>query len=83
MQCFDVKNLRLLDEVTISQPAMQLSCSPTYSKLAVGAESGTILIMDSQNFSSTLKPVSNNLHTEFIGVDVLCPGSEHCVVCCC
>lgn len=71
--------MKLVDEVAISQDVRQLSSSFSYTHLAIGTEDGSILTADLLNLSS-LKVASNCLHTELVGVDVLCPGSEHCVV---
>lgn len=69
-----------MEEVSISQPVHQLPYSTSFSKLAVGAADGAIYTADLLEISSSLKLVSNHLHTELVGLDVLCPGSEHCVV---
>ncbi len=81
VQCFDTSgNLKLVEEVAVLQSVQQLCLSPSCTKLAVGAADGAILTANSSKLSSSLKCVSNHLHTELIGLAVLCPGTEHCVV---
>ena len=80
MQCFDTSgNLKLLDEVAVPQSVQQLCFSPNCSKLAIAAADGAILVADSMKLSP-LQCISNHLHTELVGLGVLCPGNEHCVV---
>lgn len=80
VQCFEMTGLNLVEEVSISQPVHQLPSSSSFSKLAIGAEDGTIFIANLLDISSSLKVISNHLHTELVGLDMLCPGSGHCVV---
>lgn len=81
MQCFDTNNhFCLVDEVELSQPIHQLTCSSFYYKLALGTESGSIYTTELLSPSTTLKLISDYHHTELVGLDVLCPGADRCVV---
>ena len=81
IQCFDAQTLCLLDEVPVSQTISHLCCSPTCSQLAMGTEGGAILTVDPLQLTSSLQLAINHLNSELVALDVLCPGSEHCVVC--
>lgn len=82
LQCFDVTgHLGLLEEVPVSHSIQQLRFSPNCSKLALGAADGAILTAESTALASSLTCVSNHLHSELVGLGVLTPGTEHCVVC--
>lgn len=74
------ENFELLDESTVSQPISHLIHSSNYSMLALATENGAILTADPLTLSSSLNLISNHLHTKLIGLDVLCPGTDHCVV---
>lgn len=63
------------------QPVRQLCCSPSCSRLAVGTERGAILTVDPLQLTPSLQLLFNHQDAELIGLEVLCPGSEHCVVC--
>ena len=80
MQCFDVKTLELLDEVSVSKHIQQLCFSPTCAGLAVGTQDGAVLTANALMLSTSLQQAINHFHAELIGLDVLCPGSDHCVV---
>ena len=81
MQCFDINNhFCLVDEVELTQPIHQLACSAFYSKLALGMGSGAIYTTELLSPSTTLKLISNHHHAELVGLDVLCPGADRCVV---
>ena len=80
IRCFETNGMNLVEEVSISQPVYQLPCSASFSRLAIGCENGCILVADLVDIISSLEVISKHFHTELVGLDVLCPGSGHCVV---
>ena len=80
IQCFDGSgNLGLLEEVNVARSVRQLCFAPSCGRLAVGAADGTIHVTDSAKLAS-VSCISKHLHSELIGVGMLSPGNEHCVV---
>jgi len=48
--------------------------------VAIGMKDGSLCTADASAFSSSLVSVSNHRHSKLTGIDILCQGTEFCVV---
>ena len=82
IHCFEVGgSLPLVDKVDVCQPVVSLAWSLSYDKLAIGTKNGAILIVDPMKLegNGTIL-VSDHHYSDIIGIDVLGPGLQYCVV---
>ena len=70
-----------MDKVDVSQPVVSLAWSLSYDKLAIGTKNGAIFLVDPMKLegNSTML-VSHHQYSDIIGIDVLGPGLQYCVV---
>lgn len=72
--------MELQEEVDIKKPIKHLCWSPSCSRMAISTEDGSISAVNPLDMSGSLVTISDHHHTRLTGIDVLCPGSEYCVV---
>eukprot|EP00731_Ephydatia_muelleri_P020650 Em0013g377a len=79
--CFDLaNNLNVLDSWRNDSSIASLALSPSCNRLALGTSNGEIHVMDSTHLSTTSCAARHD-YSPIIGVDVLRPGTSHCVTC--
>ena len=70
----------LADSLVIEQPVTSLTWSLNYGDLVIGTELGRILKVNPQRLNENVTLVSDHLHSQIVGIDVLTPGYKHSIV---
>ncbi|XP_071946948.1 cilia- and flagella-associated protein 43-like [Antedon mediterranea] len=80
LRCLDISGsvVQVSDSCPIDSPITSLSWSPTYSKLAIGSSKGSINLYDTSS-PGTSELILDTHHGNFVGLDMLNPGVQHCV----
>ncbi|XP_033122449.1 cilia- and flagella-associated protein 43-like isoform X2 [Anneissia japonica] len=80
LRCLDVTGnvVQVSDSCPIDSPITSLNWSPNYAKLAIGSSKGSLNLYDSSN-SGTTDLVLDTHFGNFVGLDMLNPGVQHCV----
>lgn len=70
-----------MDKLDVGQPIGSLAWSCSYDKLAIGTRNGAILLVDPMKLEGKgTMLVSDHHFSDIIGIDVLGPGLQYCVV---
>lgn len=70
-----------MDLLDVGQPIASLAWSLSYDKLSIGTTNGDILLADPMNLEEGgTVLVSDHHSSSVIGLDMLGPGSQYCVV---
>ena len=81
MYCFEAGgSFKLLTSCTLDHPIASLSWSLNYSQLILGTADGSILSLHANKLEDGATSISCCGTSTLVGVDVVAPGTTHCVV---
>ncbi|XP_077865529.1 LOW QUALITY PROTEIN: cilia- and flagella-associated protein 43-like [Saccoglossus kowalevskii] len=80
LRCLNIarNDISLADSWPLGSPITSLCFSTNYTKLAIGSPKGSIHLYDPNN-PGAADLLFDHHHGNFVGVDVLAPGNQHCV----